>query len=443
MKGTEYLRRTGLMLVLLAFAAGSAVAQDDSREAGYNKETETDSIIDFFEQTRAFMDDNFIELNGFLEVRGGFRLRNDPMQKGLSVMETRFQHDIFTMQEWGDFRYKGDLIGDAVLEDALYDLRELNVALRPLDFMDTKIGRQVLTWGTGDLIFINDMFPKDWQSFFIGRDIEYLKAPSDAAKFSFFTDWVNFDVVYTPKFDSDRFISGERISFYGQQEPETAIDWDRPNDCFGDEEIALRFFRNINNYELALYGYRGYWKSPGGQNLAGEAIFPDLDVYGASVRGELGKGIGHIEMGYYRSIDDEGGDNVMINNSEVRFLFGYSQELAKNLTGGVQYYLEHMVNYGNYENSLPAGMPGRDRNRHLLTFRLTQLLMQQNLELGLFTFYSPSDQDAYLRPNARYKIDDHWTVEGGGNIFFGDYRHTFFGQFTNNTNIYGALRYNF
>ncbi|WP_221895381.1 hypothetical protein [Bathymodiolus japonicus methanotrophic gill symbiont] len=40
------------------------------------------------------------------------------------------------------------------------DLREANIAFSPFSFMDIKFGRQILTWGTGDLIFINDLFPK-------------------------------------------------------------------------------------------------------------------------------------------------------------------------------------------------------------------------------------------------------------------------------------------
>ena len=62
------------------------------------------------------------------------------------------------------------------------DPREAWLSTQPLDFLDLKAGRQVVTWGTGDLLFINDLFPKDWQSFILGRDEEYLKAPSDTVK---------------------------------------------------------------------------------------------------------------------------------------------------------------------------------------------------------------------------------------------------------------------
>jgi len=58
----------------------------------------------------------------------------------------------------------------------------------------------------------------------------------------------------------------------------------------------------------------------------------------------------------------------------------------------------------------------------------------------MFTYYSPTDADAYMRPNIRYKIDDHWTVEVGGNVFVGKDDHTFFGQFERNSNIYASLR---
>jgi len=109
-----------------------------------------------------------MDIHGFYEIRSGYRLRKDPYEKDMSVMESRFQVDLFTYNEWADFKVKGDLIGDLVTERGEFDLREVNLFSRPFDFMDLKVGRQILTWGTGDLIFINDVFAKDYRSFFIG-----------------------------------------------------------------------------------------------------------------------------------------------------------------------------------------------------------------------------------------------------------------------------------
>ena len=102
-----------------------------------------------------------------------------------------------------------------------------------------------------------------------------------------------------------------------------------------------------------------------------------------------------------------------------------------------------LTGHDEFEGSLPPGTAVADEDRHVITVRLTKLLMEQNLHLSLFTFYSPSDQDMYLRPKAHYKISDSWAVEGGGNIFVGDEDHTFFGQFEDNTNMYAAMRYSF
>ncbi len=433
---------TGIRItaVLVSLTLGlTAAAQQEPNEVREKR----DPVRDFFEKLDT-------EYHGFYEVRGGARLMDDPHEsKDLSIGEARYQFDLLSMRDWGDIKVKGDAYGDLVEEQAVFDLREANVFLRPTGSMDLKLGRQVLTWGTGDLIFINDVFPKDWVSFFIGRDTEYLKAPSDAVKVSLFSNTANLDVVYTPEFDSDRYITGDRLSYYNPilgrragEDDEMMIS--RRREFFEEDETAIRLYRNIRNYELALYGYWGYWKSPAGFNpTMTRAIFPELYVYGASVRGTVGKGIANAEVGYYDSVDDRAGDDPLVNNSEMRYLLGYTQEIARDFTAGVQYYVEQMLDYGDYEDSLFPSSKSRDEFRHVTTLRLTKLLMNQNLMLSLFTYYSPSDADVYMRPLVNYKASDQLMYEVGSNVFFGDEEHTFFNQFHNNTNLYFGVRYSF
>ncbi|MCP4642301.1 MAG: hypothetical protein GY851_17785, partial [bacterium] len=346
-------------------------------------------------------------LHGYWEARIGARTQDDPNQPSdLSIAESRIQLKAEKVWDKAVLDFTGDFYVDGVMEDAEFDLRRLRLTFSPLDTVDVRVGRQVLTWGTGDLLFINDLFPKDWQSFFLGRDEEYLKAPSDAVKVGWYPNWVNVEVVYTPKFDPDRFIRGDRISYYnpifGSSGHGRPVRTSAPDEWFDDDELALRIYRRVGRFEVALYGYRGFWKSPAGMSLIPyESIFPRLHVYGASARGQVGKGLLNVEMGYLDSRDDQGGSKFHINNSEFRFLVGYEREIGRELTGAVQYYLEHMMNHDAYEDSiLFLVMPKRDENRHVVTVRLTKLLMNQNLMLSLFTYYSPSDQDAYVRPKA-------------------------------------------
>ena len=398
------------------------------------------------------------QISGFWEVRAGARTQGDPYQKHASIAETRLQLELEKRWARGGYQIIGDFVYDPVLSDhqirlergkGWFDLRSANLSLTPVDFMDMKIGRQILTWGTGDMLFINDMFPKDWNSFFIGRDEEYLKAPSDAIKTSMFGEWMNVDFVYTPRFDSDRFIDGRRISYWndflgrraGRDSP---VHVDKQKEWFQDDESAVRLYKNLSGYELALYGYWGYWKSPGGANpMTFEALFPELSVYGASARGALLKGIANVEFGYYDSRDDPGGDAPTVRNSEMRFLVGYEREIARDLTASLQYYVEWMMDYEDYLKSLPMGVQAKDEDRHVVTMRLRKLLMSQNLELSLFGYFSPSDSEMYLRPNVHYKVTDNWSTEIGANVFLGEEDHTFFGQFEEISNVYVATRYSF
>jgi len=399
-------------------------------------------------------------LAGFSEIRLGIRTGTDQWQRQTSIAEARLQLDWqHSWQQKVTAQVTTDLLYDHIRADGTalnlhtgagwLDLRQANVMFTPLEQLDIKFGRQILTWGTGDLLFINDLFAKDWRSFFLGRDVEYLKAPSDALKLSLFSPLANLDLVYTPRFSADRYISGRQISYWNHSLGRRAgrdavIAVDLPKRYFDDDEYALRVFRNFAGYEYALYFYDGFWKSPAGIDAAtGVATFPRLRVYGASVRGAVAAGIVNAELGYYDSRDDRRGSNALVNNSETRLLLGYEQELARDFSAAWQYYLEYLNNYSAYRNSLPAGALAREQYRHLLSMRLTQMLLQQTLNLSLFVFYSPSDQDFYLRPRLQYAAADNWSVEVGANIFAGRHRHSFFAQFADNSNVYAAIRRSF
>ena len=410
------------------------------------------------ETDRSFLQSLPYQLSGFIESRLGMRLNDDPTQKDTSIGELRMQLQFEDDWDWARLGVTADIIYDPVLDrhklrpdrgEGWIDLRRASLLLRPLDVADLELGRQILTWGTGDLVFINDLFPKDWNAFFIGRQDEYLKAPSDSVKLSLFNELANLDLVYTPRFNSDRYIDGRRLSFFSPPQDRIVgrdfpVEVDSNNRWFREDEVALRIYRNVGSWEGALYGYVGYWKSPAGQDPAtGLATFPRLNTIGASLRGPAVSGIAALEVGYYDSRDDGDGDNAFVNNSEFRFLASYEQELLPQLTLGVQYYLEWLQDYDKYRNTLPAGFSAREEYRQVFTARLTRLAMNQNLTLSLFNYFSPSDEDGYLRGILNYKLTDQWQIEAGVNLFYGDQAHTFFNQFEENNNLYMGVRYGF
>jgi hypothetical protein len=400
-------------------------------------------------------------LSGFVDLRNGVRVQDDPHESKTVLSEVRLQ--LSMEQDFLDaiIKITSDFLLDQVESgdkvDLRYgqgpiDLREASLAFTPLDFLDVKIGRQALTWGTADFIFLNDLFPKDFEAFFTGRDTPYLKAPSDAVKTSWFTPVGNLDFIFVPRFNPDRFITGRRLSYYngnlGQLAGQNAIVQVVPRTEWGrDNEMHARLSLNVGSAELAAYGYRGYWKSPGGFDPeAGKATFPRLNVFGASFRNGFFGGIASAEAAYYHSLGDKTGDNPLISNSEARLVVGYERQLpaiAADLNFWAQYYVEYLPHYAAYLSTLPEGAPARDEFRHLATLRVSKLLLRQTMRASVLAVYSPSDKDGYVNPSVSYKVADCCSLAVGGNFFFGTVDYTFLSQLQNNSNAYAALQYGF
>ncbi|WP_347330990.1 hypothetical protein [Marinimicrobium locisalis] len=418
------------LLFTFALLAASAQAEDgwEDWESGGEWEPEADAAVPLY---------------GFVELAAGQRLSHSPYHDGSTLGEARLRLETEHSVKSLNLSAKGDLWYDTVLEKWKTDTRELTVQ-KTLSKMDIKLGRQVVTWGTGDYLFLNDLFAKDWQSFFIGRDDEYLKGASDSLRLTGYFELLNLDLVWTPSFTPDRYPTGERLSLF---EPGRGhvIGEDNPiaTRTPEDDEWALRLYRNLGSTEFALYGYDGYHKSPNASNAQGRATFTELTVLGASVRRPIGEGLVNAEIAHHDSTEDEQGHNPRISNSQWRVLVGYERELATRLTAGFQGYLEQTQDYEALLAHSPAPEREAEENRTLLTTRLTWRDARDRLTLSLFAFYSPSDEDGYLRPKVDYRFNDNLSLTAGANLFRGSEPHSFFGQFEDNSNAYARLRYAF
>jgi hypothetical protein len=87
-------------------------------------------------------------------------------------------------------------------------------------------------------------------------------------------------------------------------------------------------------------------------------------------------------------------------------------------------------------------MPDCCSVRHVLTLRLTQLLLHQTLRLGVFAAGSPSEGDWYVNPEANYQVTDAISAGLGFNIFGGP-SWSPYGQFKNDSNVHAVVRYAF
>jgi hypothetical protein len=401
-----------------------------------------------------------IDIQGFAEHAYGIKVSDDTTKRdNYHLLEQRlqleslyfFEGDHYLAEKGGILNFKGDFTVDEYYSGKTdFALRELNLSFTPQRIVDAKIGRQILTWGTGDYLFINDMFPKDYISFFSGRDDEYLKKPSDAVKLSFYPELMNIDFVVIPYFTPNTHAKGDRLSFFDSFQSGIAglrSDRDLVEPAFQMEnnEYALRLYRNFSGKEVAFYYFRGFDKSPRSykNELKRQLYYERLDVYGASIRGAFAGGIANFETGYVFSREDADGTDRKIANSMFKAMAGYSKDLGNDLRVGLQYYYEQILDYDNYTDNLLANDYFWDEHRHLLTQRITKLFKRQTVEFSFFNFYSPSDNDGYVRSSIGYDITDQWNVTAGVNIPWGEDVITEFAQMKRNKNVYFRVRFSF
>jgi len=398
-----------------------------------------------------------LSLHGFLQTNYSVRVADDnpkgAKQGNLILGEERIQlrGSLYPSKSKIGAFVKSDFYHDWAEEDWAFDFREGYI-----DFIDNKfglrIGRQIYTWGVGDLLFINDVFPKDWEAFYSGRPLEYLKIGVDSAKVDIYSDIVSIEAIVIPNFQPDDLPSVGRFHFFDPYPNIQNREVEKPDSAFekvGNMEYALRLYRYIGDFEFGAYFYKGFFRAPGmkadnfNSPSAISHFYPELAVYGLSLQRNALAGVVSAEYGYYDSLDDRGGKERGIENSQSRFLVGYQKAFPQDFTVGVQYYSELMYRYNQYKDNLPSAFAKKDQFHQYITLRLTKLLKYQTFKLSLFTFYSPDDEDFLIMPEVSCNFTDNLQAILGVNVFGGINDNTALGQHNKNDNVYVTLRCSF
>ncbi|MEW6602441.1 MAG: hypothetical protein AB1499_15825 [Nitrospirota bacterium] len=390
-----------------------------------------------------------ISLHGF--IQGNYSVdttASNPDGRDFKWAEERMQLKLDVNHEAFHLFLKTDTFYDHIDDASHLELRE-GYADYASSYYDLRIGRQIITWGLGDLIFINDVFPKDYESFFSGRPMEYLKIGSDAVKIGMYPSFASAELIIIPFFEPNNFPDHKRFFMYDPMPAVTEREEEKPATTFENTEVAFRVYRDVAGYDASLYYYRGFFRQPYmlPDSMTSptkiDLVYPELSVYGASLQGRALDGVLSLEAGYYDSREDRDGTDPMMPNSQTRFLLGYQRQLWEDFTIGLQYYGEYMDDYSEYDENLPSGFPQEKRLHQLVSVRLTQFLIHQTLRLSFFSFYSPSDSDYLLNPEVKYKFTDSVWAAAGANIFDGGDEWDQFGSLDENDNVYVQIRYEF
>ena len=385
-----------------------------------------------------------LSLSGFLQQNSAFNtVAANPDGRRHKWLEERAQLKLDATGGAWRLLAKGDFAYDHLGRKDESELREGYVDYAAGNW-DLRIGRQVITWGLGDLVFVNDVFPKDHEALFAGRPLEYLKRGVDAVKLGAYPEFASFELVVAPNFRESRIPDARRFWLYDPMPAVTNRETVKP----GQGDVGLRIYRDIAGYDAALYLYSGFHRTPSMRpdNMTAPTritfFHPKLSVYGASLSGRAGEGVLSLEAAYYDSRQDRSGSDFTVPNSQTRLLVGYQIQPVEDLSLGFQYYAEYMHDYSAYRAALPAGFPVEKRLNHTITLRATQLLQHQTLRLSLYASYNASNGDHFVNPELRYSFTDRvWGALGAN--FFGGKPEGQFGQLSRDDNVYLQVRYEF
>jgi len=389
------------------------------------------------------------ELDGSVVIEQGGAISNDGALDNASrtwVLETRkLRLKTLKTNDNGGLYASVDLVRDDVINDSYIDFRELRLV--------------------ADMLFINDLFPKNWRANFLGQDLEYLKDSSTSLRITNYFGKVTLDMVYTPEFAPDTIPTGCYLTTYDPNSGRIITSEDSPYiDCssydastndvsneVNDYEFAADLKTSVVGQELSLYFYRGYYKNPKSMrydNSIFYALYPRLNAYGASSEGQIGPGIFTMEYGYYDSIDDTD-TNLLIENSMHKYLLGYKVDLNANLTIGAQVYCEYMTDYDKYKmmymmmnGNSDYGM--KEESQFTYTLRVMINAQQQTLWFTLFSYIRPEDHDSFTKLDISKQIDNNFKVVAGANIFTGnrEFSGREFGSLQDSDNVFVRFQYN-
>jgi hypothetical protein len=385
---------------------------------------------------------SFFEVHGFLQNNTSQRVVTSSQYPAeLLKLENRLQLELIHTGSQGGFHSKTDVAWDPDNHTSRLDLREAYLT-RTGKNLDLTVGKQIITWGVGDLVFLTDVFPKDWVAFITGSPIEYLKKGSVAAKADYYIAGTTLEGIVIPVFTPDTLPGGDKLAFFSPFPADTVVRREKPAATLGNAEVGLRASRMIRDYDTSLYLFSGWDPRPSPDFTTGTLEYNRLGMAGASFQGPYHGYLLSGELAYYRTEDTTGSDPA-IPNPSLKSLLSLERTLEGNRVVSLQWVQEWMTKYDAYVATLPAEFPRQARATTTLTARYRDTLRRETIKRTLFILYNPIDQDYFVNAEWRQDLSDNVWYAVGVNLFGGKHPWTNYGQFEHNSNLYFTLRRGF
>ena len=432
---SSWLPRTGarwLAAAAWALLAPGAAAQDDLDDilGGFDDEDPA------FEVAPPPADEPFIEprwwdVSGSLEVSGTFNYLHHESATGTNYFglqrlrgRANLQFDADLGEDW-KLRAEGwafydtayaingrDRYTEEVLSDYQFDAQvgELWAHGRLLDWLDLKVGRQIVIWGRSESLRVLDVLnPLDNRE--PGRvDIEDLRLPTGMVRLDAYQeflggDW-SFSAIAIPELRFDR-----NPPLGSDFNPATfALKKDRPKD-FKDTEAAAAISALFRGWDFTLNGAWFYNDFPRVADPAGPGQLPRLTydrlwMIGGSGNFTTGPWLLKAEVAYLDGFRFAGTPS---KKSRADVLIGFEYYGISNVSISIEGVNRHLFDYA---HELIESPNFTRKNSQQIALRYTQNFLNEKLEvtaLAIVLGYDARD-GSIVRLSADYDIRDALTA---------------------------------
>ena len=335
-----------------------------------------------------------------------------------------------------------------------FRLREAYMDLY-FDNFDFRAGIQQIVWGKADGVFITDIVsPKDLFLFLL-PEFDEIRIGVIGGKFDYYIGDNTFEIVWLPVFTPTKYADPNSVWSVTPTFPMTPT-FDRSklqvDPSLENSELFLKYSALTEYVDFEIMG--GYmWDddptmfssfAPDGSGGMGLVITPEhqrLSIAGGSFSTTLGplvlRGESAYYFGKYFNTTNPAVNQGVIQKDYIHYMIGTDFNLF-DVNFSMQFIQKIIMDY---EDVIVSNQLFNGEYSNMMTFLARYTMLNETLDLELFSYYDFEFDDALIRPRILYDYSDAINLQFGANIFTGT--EGLFGQYNKNDMIYTKIIYSF
>ena len=335
-----------------------------------------------------------------------------------------------------------------------FRLREAYLDLY-FDNFDLRVGKQQIVWGKADGVFITDIVsPKDLFQFLL-PEFDEIRIGVEGAKFDYYVGDNTFELVFLPVFTPTKYADPTSVWSVTPTFSMTPT-YDRSKlrvkSSLENSEFFLKYSALTEYVDFEIMG--GYmWDddptmfssfTPDGTGGMGLVITPEhkrISLAGGSFSTTLGpivlRGESAYYFGKYFNTTNPAVNQGVIQKNYIHYMVGTDFNMF-DVNFSIQFIQKIIMDY---DDTIASTSLFNGETSNMMTFLARYSILNETLDLELFSYYDFEFDDALIRPRMLYDFSDSINLQFGANIFTGT--EGTFGQYNKNDMIYGKIIYSF